>query len=76
VLSEWGSVNNGQPNSLEQRVQHAYDYVSIARELGMATFWWDSGNVAGATHAFGLFDRRTGAIEFPTIIDAIMRAHG
>ncbi|MCL2225468.1 MAG: cellulase family glycosylhydrolase [Defluviitaleaceae bacterium] len=75
VLSEWGSVNNSQPGNLEQREQHAYDYVSIARELGMATFWWDNNIYSGnRTHGFGLLDRATGNLHFPTIIDAIMRA--
>jgi endoglucanase len=77
VLSEWGSINNGQAGNLDQRVQHAYDYVSIAREFGMATFWWDTNNTSGGqdSHSFGLFDRQTRAIHFPAIVDAIMRAY-
>ncbi|MCL2577504.1 MAG: cellulase family glycosylhydrolase [Defluviitaleaceae bacterium] len=75
ILSEWGSINNGAADNLTQREQHAYDYVTIAREFGMATFWWDS-NVSKSTGdlPFGLINRRTGEIEFPTIVDAIMRA--
>jgi endoglucanase len=76
VLSEWGSVNNGQADNLEQRVQHAADYIGIAREFGMATFWWDTGSTSSnRTHSFGLFNRRTGEKHFPTIIDSIIKAY-
>jgi endoglucanase len=76
ILSEWGSVDNGTDVNIAQRVQHATDYVSIAREHGMATFWWDSGNPqGGGAHAFHLFNRRTGAKLFPQVIDAILKAH-
>ncbi|MCL1881383.1 MAG: glycoside hydrolase family 5 protein [Oscillospiraceae bacterium] len=76
ILSEWGSVANGQSGNHAQRVQHAYDYVRIARELGMATFWWDN-NVHGAnngiySHVFALFDRTTRQRTLPDIIGAIM----
>ncbi|MCL1883206.1 MAG: cellulase family glycosylhydrolase [Defluviitaleaceae bacterium] len=76
ILSEWGSINNGNPENLAQREQHAYDYVSIARSLGMPVFWWDNGQPETAWDAFGLFNRRTGDVVFPTIIDSIMRASG
>lgn len=75
ILSEWGSINNGEEGNLEQREQHAYDYVRIARELGMATFWWDNNQGGAGTHGFGLFNRATNEIIFPTIIDAIIRAY-
>ncbi|MCL2371829.1 MAG: cellulase family glycosylhydrolase [Defluviitaleaceae bacterium] len=77
ILSEWGSVNNGQPTNPSQRAQHAYDYTSIARSHGMATFWWDNG-AAGADgdHTFALFNRATGEAIHPAIIDAIIRGTG
>ena len=73
MLTEWGSINNGRNAS--QREQHAYDYVSIARELGMAVFWWDNNNSdSSGGHTFGLFDRRTSEIVYPEIIAAMRRA--
>jgi hypothetical protein len=78
ILSEWGSINNGRPENTEQRVQHAYDYVSIARSLGMATFWWDNNqwtanNQGEYVHTFGLFNRATDTVLYSGIIDAIIR---
>ncbi|MCL1844568.1 MAG: glycoside hydrolase family 5 protein, partial [Defluviitaleaceae bacterium] len=75
MLTEWGSINNGEDDNLAQRAQHAYDYVSIARELGMPTFWWDNNAFDSGGHGFGLINRATREIVFPTIIDAIIRAH-
>jgi len=77
ILSEWGSVNNGNPNNLAQRAQHAYDYTSIARSHGMATFWWDNGATGDdGNHTFALFDRATGEVIHPEIIDGIIRGTG
>jgi endoglucanase len=74
ILGEWGSV--GTAENLSMREQHAYDYVRVARELGMATIWWDNGQSGNSgNHTFGVFNRRTREMTRPTIIDAIMRAH-
>jgi len=73
ILGEWGSVT--KPGNLDQRIQHANDYISIAREFGMASFWWDNNSVNETEQGFALFNRRTREIHFPRIIDAIMRAH-
>jgi endoglucanase len=52
IFGEWGSVTR---NNLDQRVQHAHDYIRIATEMRnrannpvvMACFWWDdSGSFA------------------------------
>ncbi|MCL1844566.1 MAG: cellulase family glycosylhydrolase [Defluviitaleaceae bacterium] len=75
MLTEWGSINNGDDDSLAQREQHAFDYVTVARELGMATFWWDNNSPAAGTHGFGLFNRSNLQVHFPTIVDAIIRAY-
>ncbi|MCL2356214.1 MAG: glycoside hydrolase family 5 protein [Defluviitaleaceae bacterium] len=75
MLTEWGSINNGEEGNLAQREQHAYDYASIAREFGMAAFWWDNGSANPGTHGFGLFNRATREITHPGIIDAIVRAY-
>jgi endoglucanase len=75
MLTEWGSINNGEEENLEQRVQHAYDYIRIARELGMATFWWDNNQSGAGTHGFGLFNRATREVIFPEIVEAIVRAY-
>lgn len=75
MLTEWGSINNGEEGNLEQREQHAYDYVRIARELGMATFWWDNNAFGAGSHGFGLFNRATREVILPTIIEAIVQAH-
>jgi hypothetical protein len=79
ILSEWGSINNGTAENLQQRVDHAYDYVSYARSLAMATFWWDNSSVLPNAngeyhHTFGLFNRITNAVYFPEIVDSIMKA--
>jgi endoglucanase len=77
ILSEWGSIENGQTVNRTQRVEHARDYVSYARQLGMATFWWDNhaweGNSSGGfDHTFGIMNRRTNAPQYPDIVAAIM----
>ena len=75
MLTEWGSINNGNPENLAQREQHAYDYVSYARSLGMATFWWDNNQSGGnGDHTFGLFNRQTRQMTFPTVVAKIMEA--
>ena len=56
ILGEWGSISR---LDIDERVQHAHDYIRIATEMRnradnpvvMACFWWDN---AGE---FGIFNR-------------------
>jgi endoglucanase len=79
ILGEWGSVNK---NNESARAAHAEFYAATARAHGMATVWWDnSGNGVGLPRddgghvgdGFALFNRATGEVLWPQIVDAIMR---
>jgi len=76
MLTEWGSINTTthiemSENHLE-RIQHAYDYVRIAREMGMPTFWWDNGQAVADAHGFGIINRQSAEFYFPRIVEAIL----
>jgi endoglucanase len=63
VIGEWGSQS---PDVLADRVAHAQAYTQDTTTAGMAPIWWDDGGM------FGIFNRNTGAMTYPTIVAAIV----
>lgn len=78
VFSEMGATNR---DNLASRVAWAEFYASHAHSRGIPVFWWDNSGTGvtqigagGAGEAFGLFNRRTGELVFPEIVEAMLRA--
>jgi endoglucanase len=86
IMGEWGSIytshgGSGQRIRDESRIQHAEDFSRVARDLGMATLWWDNNNFTGdgeGKHGWGLIPRahpHTIPANTQAIINGIMRGH-
>ena len=79
ILGEYGAVSRLNLGSDELNAEHAgfrlyyngYITASIISR-GLVPFYWDNGYTGN--HAFGLFDRSTGAQAYPDNIKAIMVA--
>jgi endoglucanase len=77
VLGEWGAVarHNDPTNSAEvERARYAQFYVTEAVSRGFVPVWWDTG-ILGPVNTvegrWGLFNRRTGAVHYTNITNAI-----
>lgn len=69
IIGECGAMNR---ENEEYRAQWAEYYFGKFRELGIPCFWWDNGAFySGET--FGLFDRHTNEVKYPTMLAAMMR---
>ncbi|MCL2018340.1 MAG: cellulase family glycosylhydrolase [Oscillospiraceae bacterium] len=77
VLGEWGSVNGTGSSRAADRAEHAKDYITAARNLGMKAVWWDDGSAVTIQDGFGLIQRATPhTLLHPAITAAIAEAMG
>ena len=67
VIGEWGSMG---AQATTNRAAHALAYSQDVTTAGMVPIWWDNGG--SGSGSYGLFNRMTGAVTFPTIVSAIM----
>ncbi|AGZ40766.1 putative glycosyl hydrolase [Actinoplanes friuliensis DSM 7358] len=75
-VGEYGSIDKTTYDSTNNRYRadYARAVVATAKKYGAATAYWDNG--WNGQHGFALFDRSTGAVTQPGIINAIMSAVG
>ena len=66
-IGEWGSMN---AQAASNRVAHAKAYAQDTTTGGLVPIWWDNGG--SGTQSFGLFNRSTGAVIQPDVVNAIM----
>jgi len=67
LIGEWGSMG---AQATTNRAAHALAYSQDVTTAGMVPIWWDNGG--SGSGSYGLFNRTTGAITYPTIVSAIM----
>ncbi|MDR1836903.1 MAG: glycoside hydrolase family 5 protein [Treponema sp.] len=63
IMGEFGALDKGNEDA---RAEWAEYYVRYAKSRGIKCFWWDNGG------EFRLFDRRSNALVFPRIVEALM----
>ncbi len=64
IVGEFSSDNK---NNEAERAEHAEYMYKTAHDSGIAVFWWDNGDA----NACRIFDRKTGEITMPKIVEAI-----
>ena len=71
VIGEYGAIDKSafDSNNMACRAEFASKVCTYAKKYGCIPIWWDNG-VTG-TYGFGLFNRNTGAVTQPKIINAI-----
>ena len=67
LIGEWGSMG---AQVTTNRAAHALAYSQDVTTAGMVPIWWDNGG--SGSGSYGLFNRTTGAVTFPTIVSGIM----
>lgn len=69
IIGEFGS----KANANFDRVQHAHDYVVLAKSYGFCPIWWDNGENPDkhSDSSFALFDRKSCDTYFEDIVNAL-----
>jgi endoglucanase len=72
ILGEYGAVNQ---SGYEKYRRYYVEYVTkAAHDAGIAPFIWDNGSTSSGSDAFGLINRSNNTVQYPTIMEAIVRA--
>lgn len=72
ILGEYGAVRQ---SGYEKYQRYYVEYVTkAAHDVGIAPFIWDNGSSASGSEAFGFIDRKTYAVMYPTLMEAMTRA--
>lgn len=75
ILGEFGAQNRN--GNIEDRARWAEYYVKNASAMGIPQLWWDNGIFEGeGVERFGLIDRKTDKIVYPSIVAAMQRGRG
>lgn len=69
VITEFGVMDK---NNMEQRLNWTSYFMEKGREVGITCFWWDGGNTPTGKE-YRLFDRETGEVLFPELVDALIK---
>ncbi|MDT0685412.1 cellulase family glycosylhydrolase [Autumnicola psychrophila] len=71
ILGEYGAISRPNVDGHEQYRQYYMEYVTTsAMEHGLVPFYWDNGD--DNANGFALFDRETGEVLYPDLLDAII----
>lgn len=72
LIGEYGATNN---QGFEDYRRYYMEYVTKAAvDRGMLPVYWDNGGRGSGGENFGLFDRNSGAVLHPKILEAMQRA--
>lgn len=73
ILGEYGAIARPEIDGYEEyRLDYLKYVTKSAAEHGLVPFYWDNGDTGN--HGLGLFDRSSGKIVYPQIVDTIMNA--
>jgi len=70
IIGEFGAMNK---NNDDARAQWAEYYVWYAKSKGMPCFWWDNASFTGDGENFGLLNRTNNTIQFPKVLEGLMK---
>ena len=75
VIGEFGALRKvaGRVENLQSRVDFTAFYAATAAARGLPTLWWDNHAFTGNGENFGLIDRKTYALRYPAIVEALVR---
>jgi endoglucanase len=72
IWGEYGAVNQ---SGYESYRRYYVEYVTKAvHDAGITPFFWDNGSTGSGSDAFGLMNRSNNTVQYPTILQAMMRA--
>lgn len=72
IMGEYGAVNQA---GYESYRRYYMEYVTkAAYDVGIVPIYWDNGSTRSGEDAFGLFNRATNTVLYPTILEAMIRA--
>lgn len=71
IIGEFGAMNK---ENEDERATWATYYLNAAKEIRVPCVWWDNGAFSGDGELFGLFDRYTGEVKYPVLLEAMMQA--
>jgi|GEM_PF-698656 len=72
IWGEYGAVNQ---NGYENYRRYYMEYVTkAAHDAGIVPMFWDRGATNSGEDAFGLINRSSNSVQFPTILEAMLRA--
>ncbi|XYI02395.1 glycoside hydrolase family 5 protein [Sorangium sp. So ce1128] len=72
IMGEYGAVLQ---EGFENYRRYYMEYVTkAAADRGIVPIYWDNGAQASGKEGFGLFDRATGAVTQPALVEAMLRA--
>jgi len=72
ILGEYGAVNQ---TGYENYRRYYVEYVTkAAHDAGITPFFWDNGGKGSGSDAFGLIDRASNTVLYPTLMQALTRA--
>ncbi len=70
IVGEFGALNK---NNDSERAEWAEYYVKTATSYGIPCIWWDNNAYNGSGENFGLINRSSCTVQFPEIMDAMLR---
>lgn len=70
IVGEFGALNK---NNDSERAEWAEYYVKTAASYGIPCIWWDNNAYNGSGENFGLINRSSCTVQFPEIMDAMLR---
>ena len=70
IIDECGSKSSEL--TLEKRITVTEEIISTAKAAGITCFWWDNGN----SKEYGLFNRWSNEMYYPTLVEAMVKAAG
>ena len=72
ILGEYGAVNQ---TGYENYRRYYTEYVTkAAHDAGITPFYWDNGGKGSGSDAFGLLDRASNTVLYPSLMQALNRA--
>lgn len=72
IVGEYGAVNQ---TGFEEYRRYYMEYVTkVCADRGVLPVYWDNGSEDSGAEAFGLFDRSTGGVLYPSVLEAMLRA--
>ena len=73
IIGEFGAINKDNEPA---RAEWAEFFTGYAREKNIPCVWWDNGGFEGSGELFGLLYREEDIIEFPILLEGLMRGAG
>jgi len=73
IIGELGAINR---NNEAERAKWGKYYISKAKSIGVPCILWDNGVFSGSGETFGLINRSSLKVTFPTLVNSLISAAG